>query len=726
MASLPFPDSGTRMVLRHDGRPAVNSVGLYYGDAAGTAPAEIYADVAGVKGALISGSTLTTDTYGQQRDYWGPVDGTDRLWVSFDGGPLVPVDADYNARIDAAVAGSETPAGAQAKADAAQAAAIAAAASDATTKADTALTSAADRALSNLSNAATARTNLGLGTAATRAVGTVAGTVTAGDDNRVVTNAAAAVRAAKLDKTIAHRGVNLAGAEFGTYGQSYGTYRYPTLSDWTFTAGRGFSLARMPFMWERLQPTLSGPLDATELGHLQQAITDAGAADVKVVLDLHNFATYGGLYLGATPGPTLADFTDIWVRLSTLFRDNPTVVGYGLMNEPRSMPTVGPETGRDRWLTWSQAVLTAIRGNADATCVMVGGYSNSSVGNWFSNTTGTPTAWITDPLDNFMYECHHYWDSTNGTYANTYAQELTATSSFGTGDTVIKAVQASLKPWIDWLRTNNARGFVGEFGWPRVAGVTDSSGSAQWNECAEQYLRVLDATGSLIWTAAWASSSAWASTYNLRFYLNDGFGNLATAAENAATLEAHKPFRGEVVPAFKSRLTPINFAQRWRAIGFDIVIASTTANLVAGQVFVSLMDVVEPGRLEQVVVYVNTAAAGPTAGQCAAGLYDAATGAQIAVTGDIGASLTSTGFKGFDLTTPTRVYRPGERIYAALLFNGTTPPNLAKAGAVTGVTQSLTRRWGLVSGAATVMPASLTLSSLTLSSHAFWFAAAGY
>lgn len=138
MTSLKFPDTGTRLVVLPSGAPAVNRVGTLYADKAGTSLAEVYADASGVKGALITDGKVTLDAYGQQPDYWGPVAGTDRLYITVNGGPLVPVDADYNARIDAA----ETPSGAQAKASAAQAAAISAAATDATTKANSAQTAA--------------------------------------------------------------------------------------------------------------------------------------------------------------------------------------------------------------------------------------------------------------------------------------------------------------------------------------------------------------------------------------------------------------------------------------------------------------------------------------------------------------------------------------------------------------------------------------------------------
>lgn len=238
MASLPFPDAGSRRAEDTAGRPAVAKAAVVYSDAAGTTLATIYADAAGAPGAAVTGSVLTTDAYGFLPLFWGPASGEDRLYVSVNGGPVWPVDADYNARVDvlaarvavveagggdggaglvaheaattnvhgvastaaletasgaqakiathAAVTTSvhgiadtgalETSTGAQAKADAAQSAATAAA-----------VATSAQRAanLGDLANAGTARTNLGLGGAATLDVGATADTVTAGDDDRL-------------------------------------------------------------------------------------------------------------------------------------------------------------------------------------------------------------------------------------------------------------------------------------------------------------------------------------------------------------------------------------------------------------------------------------------------------------------------------------------------------------------------------------------------------------
>lgn len=103
MASLLFPDTGTRMVVYRSGAAAANQIGQLFTDEACTTPAEIYADNAGTKGALIASSSIPLDKNGEQPDYWGPVAGTDRLYIRVNG-IVSKVDADYNARIDAVLA----------------------------------------------------------------------------------------------------------------------------------------------------------------------------------------------------------------------------------------------------------------------------------------------------------------------------------------------------------------------------------------------------------------------------------------------------------------------------------------------------------------------------------------------------------------------------------------------------------------------------------------------
>jgi hypothetical protein len=98
--SLLFPDPGSRYAQDASGRPAVNKTAVVYADADGDTLAEIYADSNGVKGTLIADAELTTDSYGFLPAWWGPAAGVDKLWVSVNAGPVWPVYADYDARID--------------------------------------------------------------------------------------------------------------------------------------------------------------------------------------------------------------------------------------------------------------------------------------------------------------------------------------------------------------------------------------------------------------------------------------------------------------------------------------------------------------------------------------------------------------------------------------------------------------------------------------------------
>lgn len=105
MARLPFPDTGSRLTLTPEGRPALSKTGTVYTDSAGTTLADIVADSDGTPGAALAGSQVVTDAYGMLPIFWGPDTSpqTDRLHISVNGGPIWPVDADYNARLDGLV-----------------------------------------------------------------------------------------------------------------------------------------------------------------------------------------------------------------------------------------------------------------------------------------------------------------------------------------------------------------------------------------------------------------------------------------------------------------------------------------------------------------------------------------------------------------------------------------------------------------------------------------------
>ncbi|MEV0726002.1 hypothetical protein AB0I37_24890 [Micromonospora purpureochromogenes] len=101
MARLLGPDAGSRYAYLASGAPAASVPAVVYSDAAGTIPADIRAyDGSETPGGTILGSQVTTDADGQLERFWFPDGLVDRVWVSVNGGPVFPADADNNRRLD--------------------------------------------------------------------------------------------------------------------------------------------------------------------------------------------------------------------------------------------------------------------------------------------------------------------------------------------------------------------------------------------------------------------------------------------------------------------------------------------------------------------------------------------------------------------------------------------------------------------------------------------------
>ncbi|WP_371409732.1 hypothetical protein OG423_14095 [Micromonospora zamorensis] len=107
MARLLGPDAGSRYAEREDGSPAVNATAVVWANSGATVLADIRAyDGSETPAGAILGSQVAYDDRGFSELYWFP-DGADRVWVSVDGGPVWPVDADNNRRIDTIVGRAE-------------------------------------------------------------------------------------------------------------------------------------------------------------------------------------------------------------------------------------------------------------------------------------------------------------------------------------------------------------------------------------------------------------------------------------------------------------------------------------------------------------------------------------------------------------------------------------------------------------------------------------------
>ena len=244
------------------------------------------------------------------------------------------------------------------------------------------------------------------------------------------------------------RGVSLAGAEFGDTALPgiYGThYTYPEPTSAAYFAGKGMNLMRLPLRWERLQRSLNGAFDTTELNRIKSFVATVTAAGTTVLLDPHNYARYNGQVIGSSQVPSSA-FADFWSRLATEFKANPRVM-FGLMNEPHDMAT-------EAWVAAANAAIVAIRATGATNTVTVPGNAWTGAGSWADSWYGTPNAvamlQVTDSANRLLIEVHQYLDA----------------DSSGTSTSCVSSSIGSqrLAGFTAWLRANGRRGLLGEVG----------------------------------------------------------------------------------------------------------------------------------------------------------------------------------------------------------------------------------------------------------------------
>lgn len=248
-------------------------------------------------------------------------------------------------------------------------------------------------------------------------------------------------------------GVNIAGAEFASQkipGVPNRDYFYPKPATIDYFASKGMNVIRLPFRWERIQPSLNGALDSAELHRLADVVRRAEADGLFIILDVHNYAAYRGAVIGSADVPIPA-FADLWRRVAGRFRSEPQV-GFGLMNEPKGLMT-------ETWFAAANAAIAKIRAAGAKNLIFVPGNGFTGAHSWYSKSYGTPNAvvmqGVNDPQNNYVYEVHQYLDSN---YSGTHPDCKSTTVGV-----------ATLVAFNEWLRQHQKRGFLGEFGAGRDA-----------------------------------------------------------------------------------------------------------------------------------------------------------------------------------------------------------------------------------------------------------------
>lgn len=287
-------------------------------------------------------------------------------------------------------------------------------------------------------------------------------------------------------------GVNLASANFGKqYSDWPGTYGvqyvYPAPAELDYYQRKGLTLIRLPFSWQRMQPTPDGPLDAAQVAHMQAFLDAARKRGLHVVLDAHDFGRYhpfdDSTVIGSAKVPIPA-FQDFWTKMAAQFGNDPAVYGFDIMNEPHDMG------GARVWPAAAQAAVNGIRTVDKTTPIMVEGDNWANAATW---QTYNGDLNIDDPSHEIVYEAHEYFDANgSGNYVQTYDQSG-AYPNIGVD---------RLQPFVDWLNQQHARGYLGEYGVPR--------NDPRWLTVLDNFLASLKADG-LIGTY-WAGGPWWGPT----------------------------------------------------------------------------------------------------------------------------------------------------------------------------------------------------------------------
>ncbi len=293
-----------------------------------------------------------------------------------------------------------------------------------------------------------------------------------------------------MQKTVTF-GTNMAGAEFGDINDMRGEgTAYFHFEAWPLdlVKSKGVVLLRYPFKWERVQRTLGAALDATEVGHIRRSLDMAHARGLKIMLDVHN---YGERYvngqkrhIGEHPDVTYENFADLWTRLAQEFKDHPAVIAYDIMNEPQGFAN---PNGRS-WYKAAQAAVDAIRKVDTKMEIHVEGDCWAGAHSWQACNGDID---IKDPNDNLVYHAHQYFDAQHsGNYdGKTYD-----------GENAYPMVGVDrLKGFVAWLKSRNARGFIGELAVPNT--------DARWMTVLENTLQYMK--DNCISGTYWASGAHW-------------------------------------------------------------------------------------------------------------------------------------------------------------------------------------------------------------------------
>ena len=282
-------------------------------------------------------------------------------------------------------------------------------------------------------------------------------------------------------------GITLCGAEFGA-GNLPGVlgkdYIYPSQHDIQYFNQKGAEIIQLPFRWERLQKNLGGPLDTTEIGYINRFIDVCLQHGTKVILIMQNYGRYkinGVEYVVGSPQVSQEHYKDFWKKFAEKFTYKINIYAYGIMSEPNNMQGYS-------WYDAAQKAIYGIREVDRHTTILVDGENYSNPFTWVAYND--MLKYLRDPINRLVFNAHCYFDRDfSGSYKDSY-ENSGADEWIGV---------RRLKPFVDWLKQNSLRGYVGEFGVPK--------NDTRWLTVMNRFLEYIDANG--LGGCYWAAGRWW-------------------------------------------------------------------------------------------------------------------------------------------------------------------------------------------------------------------------
>jgi endoglucanase len=253
-------------------------------------------------------------------------------------------------------------------------------------------------------------------------------------------------------------GVNEAGME-GSF------YVIPPDASFAYYATKGLTLIRVPFKWERLQPTLNGALSAARLADMDTVLARAASHGEMVIFDMHNFGGFNGNQIGTTAVPYSA-YQDVWTKLAAHFAASPnaaSIYAYDIMNEPNASSL--------DWPTAAQYGINGVRAGDSVRFIMVEGQKYSSASQWPKVNAGL--AGLVDSQKKLIYSAHCYFANANNDQYLSYDAEK------GYPNMGVDKVA----PFVEWCKAHKVYGHIGEYGVP--------NNDPRWNVVLQNFLQYL-------------------------------------------------------------------------------------------------------------------------------------------------------------------------------------------------------------------------------------------